>query len=263
MSLVAFFTLAFVWTWICWWSVVAGAHHVFTVPFASEFLGTLGQFGPFVAGIVVTATADGSQGLKIFLGRLSRWRAHLFWLAVALILLPATMTVAIFLYAWTYGKTDDLSLGGEWATLPWQFTYLLILGGPLGEEPGWRGFALPRLQEFYGPVRGSLILAGFYACWHLPLWWMYPAPCPFWMFAVSTFLLSLLFTWLFNHTGGSVFYCLLFHTSLSVASVRLPELPAYHLWLIVLAAVAGCVLSYDQKLGYILPSGTSSSSRER
>jgi uncharacterized protein len=65
----------------------------------------------------------------------------------------------------------------------------------------------------------------------------------------GTVLLTFLFTWLFNHTRGSVFYSLVFHTSLSVASVRLPEVPAYHVWVLCLLSVVLVILFYDRQLG--------------
>ena len=210
----------------------------------------LGQFGPFFAAVLVTSVSQGREGMRGFFGRFLRWRAHVAWVAVSLFLLPGTMLAAIYAYAYFHGSVASLYLRGEWWTLLWHFAYMIVLGGPLGEEPGWRGFALPRLQDAYGPVMGSLWLGVLHSVWHLPLWWMYPPPCPFWMFVAGGILVTFLFTWLFNHTQGSVLYSLLFHTSMSVASVRLPEVPAYHVWVLVLSAVVASVFLSDPRLGY-------------
>jgi uncharacterized protein len=92
------------------------------------------------------------------------------------------------------------------------------LGGPLGEEPGWRGFALPRLQRLDSPLVGSLILGPSWAFWHLPLFWI-----PAWnfpstirnivMFVIAATAFTIVMTWIFNNTKGSLFIAVLVHTS--------------------------------------------------
>jgi len=247
--LTSYFVLAYGWTWLCWWSVVADSSGLLTLPVQKEYLGTFGQFGPFAAALVVTWVATGPGGLREFLVRLVRWRVSPVWVAVSLLLLPATMLAAIYLCAWYRGEVALLRFRETWDTLPAYFIYALLLGGPLGEEPGWRGFALPRLQAKYGPVAGSLGLGLLGAGWHLPLWWMYPSPSPYLLFVASAVLLTFLFTWLFNHTGGSVFYSLIFHTSLTVASMRLPDIPAHHVWVPVLLILVLAILLGDRRLG--------------
>ena len=248
--LATFFALAYGWTWFCWWSVVIASTARFSLPISTETLSTLGQFGPFVAALFVTGVSQGRDGYRKFAARFLRWRAAPAWLVVALFLLPATMLIAIYWHAFANGEAGGLKFRGDWPTVPLHFVYLMVLGGPLGEEPGWRGFALPRLQAAYGPVVGSIGLGVLHAGWHLPLWWMAPPPCPFWMYVIGVVFSTILFTWLFNHTQGSVIYSLLFHTSLSIASVRLPEVRAYHLWIVVLMAVVSVVFLCDRQLGY-------------
>jgi membrane protease YdiL (CAAX protease family) len=248
--LTSYFLVAYAWTWLCWWSVVARTKGQFTLPIADDVLATLGQFGPFAAALLVAYASQGREGLRELAGRFFRWRANLTWLGVALFLLPATMLVAIYAYAYLFRRVDSLQFREHWSTVPAHFVYLLVLGGPLGEEPGWRGFALPRLEARHGPVVGSIWLGLLHAGWHLPLWWMRQPPCPFWIYVVGVLLVTFLFTWLFNHTNGSVLYSLIFHTSLSIASMRLPEAPAYHLWIVVLATVAVIVFAFDRRLGY-------------
>jgi uncharacterized protein len=246
---ILYFALAYAWTWVCWWSVVAHSRDLVTLPISDSTLSTLGQFGPFAAALVVISAAEGRAGLRDFCSRFLRWRASPVWLLVALFLLPATMFLAIYSYALMHGTEDTLRFREPWATLIPHFTYLMILGGPLGEEPGWRGFALPRLQARFGPIIGSVLLGLLHAGWHLPLWWMHRPPCPFWMYTIGVVLVSGLFTWLFNHTGGSLLYVLIFHASLSIGSVRLPDVPAYHLWVSVLFLLTSVILLFDRRLG--------------
>jgi CAAX protease family protein len=94
----------------------------------------------------------------------------------------------------------------------------IFLGGPLGEEPGWRSFALPRLQRLHGPLVGSLILGPIWAFWHLPIFWV-----PAWnfpptilnivMFVIAAIAFTIVMTWVFNNTKGSLLIAVLVHAS--------------------------------------------------
>lgn len=249
VALTSFFVLAYVWTWSCWGSIFIAQRGGFSLFLPRERLETLGQFGPFLAAMIVSIALKGRRGLFELLTRLARWQATSIWILVSLLLLPATMLLAILIYSAWHGILNTLHLGESPATLPAHFAFLLLVGGPLGEEPGWRGFALPRLQALYGPLLASIVLGVLWAVWHLPLWWIDLGPCPFWMYISAVTCSSVLFTWLFNHTNGSVFYSLIFHTSLSLASVRMPDVPAYHIWVICLFAVALVIVHFDRHLG--------------
>ncbi|HJQ80149.1 MAG TPA: CPBP family intramembrane glutamic endopeptidase [Lacipirellulaceae bacterium] len=246
-----FFLLAFAWTWLCWWTLYAATLGYVTLPIPHEHLATLGQFGPFAAALMVTTVTIGRSGVRELLLSLVRWRAHPRWPVISLLLLPATMIAAMVIYSFVKnGSLAGLQFRASWSTLPRDFVYLLILGGALGEEPGWRGFALPRMQARYGPLAASVCLGLLHAVWHLPLWWLYPPPCPFPVYVAGVIPMTVLFTWLWNHTRGSVFYSLIFHASLSTASVRLPEVPAYSIWVLLLWSLALVLLLYDRQLGY-------------
>jgi membrane protease YdiL (CAAX protease family) len=221
-----------------------------SLPVSGGLLATLGQFGPFAAALGVAWVTEGGRGVRELLGRLFRWRAGPVWLAVGLLLLPGTMLAAIMLHSLLHGSAAPVVFREPWGTLPAHFIYTLLLAGPLGEEPGWRGFALPRLQAEHGPVAASFLLGLLWAGWHWPLWFIYPAPCPFPLYVAGAILMTILFTWLYNHTGGSVLYCLLFHASMSTASTRLPDVPAYHLWVLCLLAVVLAILACDRRLGW-------------
>jgi uncharacterized protein len=246
--LTTFFALAYGWTWLCWWSVYGIASEQLSLPISQGSLATLGQFGPFAAALVVTWATSGQRGILDLLGSLVRWRVGPQWLCVSLLFLPATMLVAILLFAFLNGSVEALEFRERWSTLPAHFVYLLLVGGPLGEEPGWRGFALPRLQARWGAVWASVWLGALWAGWHLPLWWISGGPCPFPLYVAGAVPMSFLFTWLFNHTQGSVLFAMTFHASMSVASVRLPEVPAYHLWVPLLLLIVLVIVLCDRRL---------------
>jgi membrane protease YdiL (CAAX protease family) len=95
----------------------------------------------------------------------------------------------------------------------------LLVGGPLGEEPGWRGFAFPRLQRQYGPLVGTLILGPVWAFWHVPIWltaWRVAEMQNIYnviLFVLFISLWTFVFTWVFNNTRGSVLVAILVHAS--------------------------------------------------
>ena len=98
------------------------------------------------------------------------------------------------------------------------FPLILIFGGPLFEEGGWRGFALPRLERRHGPLVGSLILGILWACWHLPLFWITvwgtpPTILNMVLFVPTVVFMTIVYTWVFNNTKGSVLIAILLHTS--------------------------------------------------
>jgi membrane protease YdiL (CAAX protease family) len=103
--------------------------------------------------------------------------------------------------------------------------YRFFFANACGEEPGWRGFALPRLQALYSPFTANLILAFFWALWHLPL----PQaqgltnPPAFAWYYVGTFSHCIIIAWLFNHTRGSILVAGLLHVSSNVSRLMIPE----------------------------------------
>ncbi len=102
----------------------------------------------------------------------------------------------------------------------------MVIAAPLGEELGWRGFALPRLQEQYGPLRGSLLLGLLWGLWHLPLFltaWEkpYETPLGLLLFLVQTISFTVVLTWLFNHTRGSILVAMLCHSAYGASGVFL------------------------------------------
>jgi uncharacterized protein len=112
------------------------------------------------------------------------------------------------------------------------FVSTFVLGGPLGEEPGWRGFALPRLQAACGPLGGGALLGVLWAFWHFPLFWSgvwTPPTVPnIVMFTVMITLLTIVMTWVFNNAGGSLLITMLMHASFNTFAnnVVAPLLPA-------------------------------------
>ncbi|HTO74161.1 MAG TPA: type II CAAX endopeptidase family protein [Gemmatimonadales bacterium] len=100
------------------------------------------------------------------------------------------------------------------ASLPWWSNPFNLLGGPLNEEPGWRGYALPRCQERFGALGGSLVLGVVWALWHVPLFLLQGyLTVPVWAFVFLLICLSVLMTWVYNISSGSVITAVLMHAA--------------------------------------------------
>jgi uncharacterized protein len=159
--LITFFVLTYALSWLAWPMWASGLY-----PIAPVF-----SFAPFLAALVVLAVTHGKSGVGGLLRRMVRWRVGLRWYAVAL-LIPAGITSAAAVLNVLLGAQAPSSaeLGGWTGLLPGFAIALLIPGlGGAWEEPGWRGFALPRLQSGRSAVFAALILGVLIAGWHLPL----------------------------------------------------------------------------------------------
>ena len=202
-SLVVFFSLAFALSWYPW--IIALARGQTSGP---------NPLGPLVAGIIVTAIAFGKSGLREFFSRFVRGFVAIKWYAATFLLPILICAIAVGLTLIVRGWiTIQLPLE-KLRELPERFIFILLFVG-LGEEPGWRGFALPQLQTKYSPLVASLILAPIWALWHLPLI-VNEFPLPIVVpFILSVFGGTFALTWLFNGTKGSVLLPMLFHATIN------------------------------------------------
>jgi len=174
-------------------------------------------YSPFLIGVLVTAVADGRSGLKTFFSRIVRWRVGLRWYAVALLTPPILYLAAAGLNILS-GATIVTDI--QWPELSEFLTGILIFSFlmiALGEEPGFRGFALPRLLVGRSALAAGLILGVLHAIWHIPTFLGGDIVA-----ILSTVLIvisgAILNTWLFNHTNGSVLLAMLLHVSIDAVS---------------------------------------------
>ena len=208
-----FVLLAFAFTWTFWLLAALEARGMISsLPVPALFLGA---FGPMVAAVVLTARESGRAGLRSLLGRVVRWRVAPFWYAVAL-LGPIVLTlVAMSLQLVVFGGQPPsfLAMAGTLPTVLVISVYMLIQVG-IGEEIGWRGYALPKLQAGYSALVSSLLVGVIWFLWHLPVFFN-PATSysntPFWVFLVFLLPFAILYTWVFNSTGGSVLIVMILH----------------------------------------------------
>ena len=213
-SLLLFFVLAYGLSWAVEIPLALRARGLITasIPW---WLHYLAAYGPMLAAIVVTGVTGGRDGLRELFGRMFKWRVRPVWWLVALAPLVLYAMLAVVLW-FIQGQWPDLAALGQIDFLPnlgvgALFVWFLTFG--LGEETGWRGFALPRLEQGRSALSATVILWVLWALWHLPLFfYLYDAVI------IAGFLLGLLagaitFTWLYNSTGGSVLLVAVWHAA--------------------------------------------------
>jgi uncharacterized protein len=229
-----FFVLAYVLSWTPWAFDAAG------LSLGTSFF----PGGPLVAALVVIAVAEGGPGFRELGSRLVRWRVGWVWYAVALGL-PVVLVLATgWVTSWLGAPAPDLS-AVVWADVVLVLALRLVnpLDSAMGEEPGFRGYALPHLQDRLSPLAGATVLGVLTAGWHLPLVLQGSLG---WIGLPSTVVITFLYVWLFNRTGGSLLMPLLFHASqgaftfgmLGFAGADLDRAADVYFGLLVLAVIA-------------------------
>ena len=171
----------------------------------------LDPYGPLVAAVVVTVLGGGLEGLKAWGRSLIRWRAAP-WLYGFAVLVPLLMTlVGIGLNVALGATPPPAEKWAGWAALPLVFPLVMVLGGPLGEEPAWRGLALARVAERRSMLEASLAVGVVWFAWHLPLLLARPGEVmPGFIGILSA---SVVFGWLYQRSGGVMLLPLLMHTA--------------------------------------------------
>lgn len=244
-GIVAFLVLTFAWSWGFW-----GPKALYAVGLLEgvPVLPELGAFGPTVAAFVLVASADGFGGVRRLAGRAIAFDYPKRWLAVA-VGLPVAIVAVSLAVAVVTGTTPEFPWAGNPIVLPIAFVFVLLLGGPIQEEFGWRGYLLDPLQARLTALGAGLAVGIVWAVWHLPLFYI-PSETiyyrnPFLGFAVSITLLSVLLTWVYNNTNGCLLPVLLLHTAFNWSQGMFPILdsdPASLTMVVLLAAAAGAAV---------------------
>lgn len=223
-DLIHFFLLTFFISWSLWLIPVFLGRPL-------PLLRIIGTFGPLFAALILSAWKgrwSGAGGLKELLKPILKWRVGPGWYLFAF-LATALVAAAAIVVQIVIGGGDAL----EWND-PAQlyliipiFLYVLFFS-VAGEETGWRGFALPRMQKAVGPLKASLLLGFVWGIWHLPLFFTpdnFHQAIPFPLFVLQDVALAVVITWLYNRTGGSLLLVHLFHAASNTTLGVLPVLP--------------------------------------
>jgi membrane protease YdiL (CAAX protease family) len=252
-SLPLFLLLTLGLTWLLWIPaglLLSAGGSAFSMPVV--MVQTAGAAMPSLVAIALVRFLYGKRQLRELFGRVRPWRGDKRWYAVAILLAPLLAACSIGIRAWLdddFAVAPTSPLGellaevgvvGLLLTLPLMFVGLLF-SSPILEEFGWRGFALPKLQQRLNALASGSILGGVTGLWQAPLAFAVggESPVPYFLGGVGT---SILMTWIFNSTGGNLLMAILFHGSLAVALTPLhpggqdPVLPLLT-WLVVLVVV--------------------------
>jgi membrane protease YdiL (CAAX protease family) len=254
--LVSYFLIAFGFSWLMF---LPGPLMYYGVISLSDevvrLLAITGLLGPILSGFIITAVTEGRPGIACLLRRMVYWRVGIRWYVFALVGLPVTMVLATLIRP---GASESFDISAEPLFLDYlrAFIFMVLIGGPLCEEPGWTGFAQPRLQRLCGPLIGGLILGSLWALWHLP-GFLIPSQdvtdipprgtiLDFVVFALALTGLRLIIVWVVNNTRNSVFMAILVHASwntfYSAALIRLFHSPIV-LGSYLNLAIAACALA--------------------
>lgn len=200
--LVSFFALAFALSWWAWPLQATG------ISAQPGFI----PAGPVLAALIVIIATDGLAGLRELGSRLVRWRVGWRWYAAAFGL-PLAVIVTTTLVNVTAFDAHVTALGDlAWSSFALLFALRLVnpMDGPMGEEPAWRGYAVPQLQARRSPLTSAVILGLSVALWHLPIVVIESGS---YFYLATSFMITLVYVWLFNRTGGSVLLTLLMHVT--------------------------------------------------
>ena len=236
--LLVFFLLTFVLTWVVWVPRAVG------VPVG--VVGQLWTWMPALAAVLAAALTGGRAAVRRLLAAVVRWRVGWRWYALVILAPAAFAAVVAAAYA---------LLGGSWTTaFPAAatglgslalFLVVLTFTDGLGEEPAWRGFALPRLLERYSAVIASVVVGVLWGLWHLPLVFTEGLGLfgqPVWLLLADIVAKSILFTWVFLRTQGSVLIAILLHATTNLFVVSPPVATSGDLLLPLLAMGAKWLL---------------------
>jgi membrane protease YdiL (CAAX protease family) len=224
-AIVYFTVLAYLISWILWLPLYLPYFGILSLP-VLPFHHALGAIGPFAAAFIVTYILEGKRGTTELAGRLIKWDVPVKWHLIAWLSPFALLLGAAAIVCFTRGdliRLRDIIFSREFPQMSFGlFVLYNIFSFGYGEETGWRGFVLPRLQARHNALWASIILSIIWAGWHIPLFLYRPgyitmgiAGITGWLFSLITG--SILLTWLYNSTRGSLLIVSIFHATIDVA----------------------------------------------
>lgn len=266
-KLFVFIVVTCLFSWACWLPIIDSLE---SSPFESSasvlFLFFLGAYGPSLAGIALTYFYDKREGLSRLFKRTRPSSAGARWAVLCVLTGPLIYATSVGTYAAIGGDVGSVNYG----LLPWLPVLFIVpvVFGPLAEEFGWRGFALPLLDHKNKAITSSIVIGFIWALWHAPLFWAKTGTAisgfPVEIASVSLFFLavigsSFVYTWVFNNTAGSVFTAILLHLSMNasgtITGMLFPEmsveqkLELYYCYVVVVWTIvlAGALLKFGRQ----------------
>ncbi len=186
-------------------------------------------WGFIFASVIMTGLTLGKDGVVALLKRYVQWRVGWQWYLAAFLLAPSLIVLAVYINAALVGVSPDFStvmahkIFGKSVYLPlFILPFFLVDLISNGEEIGWRGYVLPRLQARYSALTSTLILGVIWGFWHLPKYLSHWNTVSFAWFIVHAMAYAVILTWLYNNTKGSLLLVAISHASANTAGVFMP-----------------------------------------
>jgi membrane protease YdiL (CAAX protease family) len=228
-SLFAFYASTYSLSWLLWVPLALSSQGIISFRLPSILGVVVGGLSPSLMAILLTIIEKREDGLRDLRTRWLHWRVAPQWYFFVLLAPAAIMACAIILVALFTCTLPEIPKIDNWFAVIALFGVTFIIGGPLGEEIGWRGYALPRFLTSRSPLTASIVVGVLWGIWHLPLFWIrdsIQAVIPLGWFMVSIVAESILYTWIYNHTQGSILVVCLFHTAINTWAkiILLPSL---------------------------------------
>jgi membrane protease YdiL (CAAX protease family) len=185
------------------------------LPVAAALL-LLGKFGPTLAGLIMIYMTKGPAGFADIRRRLRSWPSDISSYAIVFLVPLALVGIALAIFHFLGAATPELGTSILFL-LPLVFLQKAFIGGGLGEELGWRGFALPVLLPRVGSVKSSVLIGFIWALWHWPALLFNQSTLPeIVVFSLGVVALSFIFTWLHVTSKGSLVLVVIFHAWINV-----------------------------------------------
>jgi len=260
-NLVLYFVIAFAWTWLSWLPLI-----LFSVPTNQPLgssLSTISVFGPLASAFILTYFNQGKDGIRRLLKRGVDRRFGKKWLIPIFLLFPALNGSAVLVAMLTEGVTIDMSWVSNLLSVILEALFLFILTCVFaaGEEFGWRGYVLDRLQGRFNAIISSIVLGVIWWAWHIPALGFQSStlgtqPINVWVFLAIILEFAVLLTWIYNNTNGSILAVILFHAMFNMASYatipianQIPtfSIPNYYSLIVLLTIVIAVTIVYGPK----------------
>lgn len=214
-QLSSYFILAYAITWLSLIGAIVAIQFdlIPSSSFAVETANQLGAFGPAIAAFVIASIVGGKRDFGKLLRQIVHWRVGFHWYLFVLVVVPMILVLGASVLHGPAVLSVLVNQGPDLLMrfLPLVATTVILTG--LAEEPGWRGFALPRIQAKFGPLAGILILGVIWQLWHLPNMLMQPGGLvTFGFFTLATVVNGFVLAWVYNSTGSLLLVMLLHAT---------------------------------------------------
>jgi membrane protease YdiL (CAAX protease family) len=224
-KVVLYFVLAYLISWIIWLPLILPKYGIDSLPVLPKYHHYLGSFGPMLAAFIVRYSSEGWSGVNDLLKRIVKWKVNWVWFFIVLVI-PVLIVIAAG-FADQLTNTQAFTMKGfstneEFPQFgPFGYFLFNLFTFGIGEETGWRGYALPKLQKKFSALVATLILSAGWACWHIPAFIYRPLYSQMDIAGIAGFFMSMVMggivlTWLYNSTKGSLLIVAIFHAMIEL-----------------------------------------------